>query len=195
MSRTAQKLILTDPNAYFYEAVAGAIKEKKVRTSASTEMYLINLLKQFMSAEALYARDSEGNRTEMPLAFLVKEALEAPNEDTRRLVYRQLGDTALYMAGFFQQSLSRKIVDVEYYVGMGQAGYSSVAERTPGAQRAVFLELAKAFPDLVEVLSKVAEASLGQTEAELVRLYDLWERTGNLQAERKLREAGILPLK
>ncbi len=194
MSRPNQKVLITEPNEFFYDAVSEALKEKKIRPSLETEVYLANLLKQFMSAEALYSRDQSGHRTELPLAFLVKEALEAPNEDTRKLVYRQLGDTALYMAGFFQQSLSRKAVDLDYYVGMGRAGYANVADRTPQSQRALFLELSAAFPEFVDVLSLVAESSLGHTEAELVQLYELWERTGNPQAERKLREAGILPV-
>lgn len=192
-SKSESKILITQPSEFFAEAVGEAMKKKRLKTSQETEFYLVNLLKQFMSAEALYARDQNGNRTEMPLAFLVKEAMEAPDEESRKLCYRQLGDTALYMAGFFQPSLTRKIVDLEYYVGMGRTGYQNVATRVGSAQRTVFLELAKAFPDFVEVLAKVAEVNMGQTEAELVTLYDLWLRTGNTQAENKLKEAGILP--
>jgi len=39
---------------------------------------------------------------------------------------QRLGDTALFIAGVFADSLNRKLVDVDYYVAMGGTAYAQV---------------------------------------------------------------------
>ena len=45
---------------------------------------------------------------------------------------KQVGDTSLYVAGFFAESLTRSLVDVDYYVGIGQSAYAQLARSLGG---------------------------------------------------------------
>src|SRR5690606_923146 len=121
--------LVAQPEAFFHELVTKALGHRQVRPRPETEYYLVKVLNQFVFTENLYARDANGNLREEPLAFMVKEALEQPEKQAQALLFRQVGDISLYTAGFFQESLSRKRVDIGYYIEMGGTAYQQVAAR------------------------------------------------------------------
>jgi hypothetical protein len=186
--------LVTQPQDYFRELVTHAMGKQRVSAQPDTEFYLVNLLNQFMTTDRLYPRDSQGAVREEPLAFLVKEALEAPLLQAQRALFRHIGDVSLYLAGFFQPSLRRKLVDVDYYIDMGGSAYKHVAARAEEDQaRSLYAELAQKFGSFVEVLAEVSDRTTPRTEKDLLRLYEVWVRTRSERAARALQEAGILP--
>ena len=190
-----QKLkLVAQPQEYFYELLDGAFNKRSFKPTAETSFYLVNLLNQYMTTDALYARDADGRLQEGTLALLVKEAYEIPADDAKRAIYRQVGDLSLYRAGFFQESLNRKLVDVDYYIEMGGHAYREAASRhAEKALRIVFEELALQFGKFVDVLAYVSDVTMSKTERDLLRLYDTWIKTKSERAERLLNEAGIIP--
>jgi hypothetical protein len=186
--------LVTQPQAYFHELLTEALGQQQVRVQPETEMYLVNLLNQFMSTDRLYARDSEGHLKEEPLAFMVRDALEQPQPGAQRILFRQVGDVSLYTAGFFQDSLTRKHVDLDYYIDMGGTAYKQVAARADEEIfRALYEELASKFADFVGVLAQVSDKTTQTSEKDLLRLYELWVRTKSERAAKALQAAGILP--
>jgi len=178
--------LVAQPQAFFHELVTEALVHQKVSTAPETEFYLVNLLNQFMVAERL---------VEEPLALLVKEALEAPQPEQQSKRFKQIGDVSLYVAGYFPDSLNRKLVDVDYYIEMGGTAYKQVAALTEeDALRAIYQELANKFGSFVEVLAEVSDkTTIPRTEKDILRLYELWIRTRSERAAKALQEAGILP--
>lgn len=186
--------LVAQPQEYFYELLDGAFSKRSFKPTAETSFYLVNLLNQFMTTDALYSRDAEGRHREEALALLVKEANEIPAQELKRVLYRQVGDLSLYRAGFFQESLNRKLVDIEYYIDMGGRAYQEAASRHEDkALRIVFEELAHRFGKFVDVLADVSDQTMSKTERNLLRLYDNWIKTKSERAERLLNEAGIIP--
>jgi len=186
--------LVAQPQDYFRELVIEALGKQKISTQPETEFYLVNLLNQFMTTDRLYARGPEGNIKDEPLALLVKEALEEPQPLAQSALFRHIGDVSLYVAGFFQDSLSRKLVDVDYYIDMGGTAYQQVAVRTgEDILKALYRELAEKFGSLVEVLAEVSDKTSQKSEKDLLRLYELWVRTRSERAAKALQEAGILP--
>ena len=165
---------------------------QKVAASPATEFYLVNLLNHFIVADRLFPEDPNGVRRDEPLALLVKEAIDAEEAELKRAMFRQVGDVSLYLAGYFQDSLTRKWVDVGYYVDLGGAAYLQVAQRVDDdSRRPVYAELASKFSRFVDVLAEVGDKTLARPEKDLLRLYDLWKRTGSERIRRSLQEAGI----
>lgn len=194
MTKTKDLKLVVQPSEYFHELVTTAMDHQKVSAQPETEFYLVNLLNQFITTDKLYPRDAEGHVREEPLAFMVKEALEQPRPELQRLLFRQVGDVSLYVAGFFQDSLNRKLVDVDYYIDMGGTAYRRVADRSEEeALKPVYEELAQKFGTFVEVLAEISDKTGTKTEKDLLRLYELWMRTGSERAAKALHEAGILP--
>jgi hypothetical protein len=176
--------LVTQPQDYFRELVTEAMGTQQISARPETEFYLVNLLHQFMTTDRLQAG---------PLAFKLKEALETP-EPAQTALFRNIGDTSLYVAGYFQDSLTRKMVDVDYYIEIGGTAYKQVATRADeDALRPVYAELADRFGSFVEVLATVSDKTTPKTERDLLRLYELWVRTKSERAAKALQEAGIIP--
>jgi hypothetical protein len=192
-SKSGLKLV-AQPQDYFRELVTEAMGRQRITAQPETEFYLVNLLNRFIKTEHLYQKDADGSTRKEPLALMVKEALEEPVASTQSARFKHIGDVSLYVSGYFQDSLNRKLVDVDYYIDMGGAAYQRVAARMEEEiLRAVYEELAAKFAAFVEVFAEVSEKTTPRTEKDLLRLYELWVRTRSERAAKALQEAGILP--
>jgi hypothetical protein len=186
--------------AYFAEIVQQAVAERRVVVTDEAQFYVVRLLCEFALSDRLYRLDADsGHRERDALALLLARAGSAPVDERVRLLKR-LGDSSLYISGFFGESLARSLVDVEYYISMGGSAYGQLSDvlrvrRIVGATAAVFGELSGKFRQLVEVLARVSLQSdaLTSTNESLLRLYDLWLRTGSRRVAEKLRAHGLEP--
>ena len=100
---------------------------------------------------------------------------------------------------FFADSLQKKVVDMDYYVYMGGGAYHSLSVHMHGTPRGralggVFSELARKFQDMVDVLNEVRESARANSDTNVMRLYELWVKTGSRRAARLLRGVGVHPL-
>ena len=190
----ARKLVLEEtPMEFFREQLERAMEHQKVSTSAFTEYYLVNLLTRCVQGDAL--PPPEPGYDETPLALLYIRALEASRHDRARLL-RGMADTALFMSGFFAESLNRRIADLSYYRALGGQAYSRLSqEEAPFPfDRSVFSELAFRFTQFADLLSEVSENSrLAATRSVLV-LYERWLETGSRRAADLLAQQGITPV-
>jgi hypothetical protein len=179
---------------FFREQLGKAMEHQRVSTSAFTEYYLVNLLAAFMRGESLPGREPGFDET--PLALLYVRALDAsPMERARRL--RATGDTALFVSGFFADSLADTQGDVRYYTILGGRAYAHLSREheAPGhLGPGVFAELAARFRQFVDVLAEVSEYSRVTTPASLVRLEGGWVKRGGPRAAALLAEQGITPV-
>ena len=183
----------TTPESFFFELVREAIDRQKVKVQPETEFYVVKLLNRFIFSESLYSKNTEGGLDDQPLAFLYKEALEAEVPTAQKSLFQNVGDISLFKAGFFQESLTRSLVDLDYYIGLGGSAYRNAAQRSEEKHfRNLFGELADRFGTVVDVLSEVSEqTTITHTEQDLLRLYDMWSRTGSERAARALTRTGI----
>jgi hypothetical protein len=90
-------------------------------------------------------------------------------------------------------------VDVDYHIAMGGRAYGTLAENVRGTVRgqafaAVFLELAQKFQRLVDVLNDVAEMAYKHTDKDILRLYEIWIKTGSPRAYGLLQRLGVAPV-
>ena len=175
---------------YFREVVSESLAQRRLHVGEATEFYLVNLLAERLRGD----RRGAGAREEAnePLALMLKRALEGDREARWRNL-KQLGDTSLFVSGFFGDSLSRSLVDVNYYIAMGERAYDALSEepRAPSGAHALFAELAERFPQLVDLLAEIAELSELRSNRGLLRLYDRFLATGSERIARQLRERGV----
>ena len=120
------------------------------------------------------------------LPTLAQSSAGGPEERLRAL--KQVGDTSLYVTGFFAESFERKLVDPDYYIGLGEAAYRELANRLGGSPsiREVYGELAAKFPRFVDVLQEVRK-QVHFAGTDVVELYDEWLRTRSEWVERRMR--------
>jgi hypothetical protein len=191
-------LAVTNLREFFHDSVQTALRQQRVAVDDHTEHYVVNVLTMFARSEELYDQTPEGVRLK-PLALMLADASEAPTAQRREEALRRLGDVSLFVAGFFAQSFARKLVDVDYHIAMGGRAYGTLAETMRGSLRGqvfatVFMELAQKFQRLVDVLNEVAEMAYQHTDKDILRLYEIWLKTGSPRAYNLLRRLGVEPV-
>ncbi len=181
------------PALFFRDQLIAAMEHQRVSTSAFTESYLVNLLSAFAKGETLPSREPGFDET--PLALLYARALTAARFE-RAVLLRTTADTALFVSGFFADSLPGGPSDLRYYASLGGRAYAHLGrehEREDPSGTSVFQELSGRFRQFVDVLSEVSEKTRLTTPLSVVRLYERWLATGSARAAALLAEQGITP--
>jgi hypothetical protein len=167
--------------AFFHEVLSDAFGRRQVEVRELTESYLVGLLGEFTRSQI----------SDEPLGLKWLESRHgSPGERVRAL--KEVGDTTLYVAGFFAESLERKLVDTEYYIGLGEAAYGELAQRMGGSSLCqIYEELSEGFPGFVDVLTEVRGA-VDMGSDDVASLYHQWLRTRAEWIERRLRRLGVV---
>jgi len=187
-------LAVANLREYFHDELQGALARQNVAVADQTEHYVVNLLTLFARSEQLFERTPDGVRLK-PLVQMLSEALEAPNAQERERGLQRLGDVSLFIAGFFAHSFARKLIDIDYHVAMGGRAYGTLAQGLARGRRRVlsevFGELAIKFVPLVDALGDIADSARQYTQADILRLYEIWLKTGSARARALLRALGV----
>ena len=183
---------------FFREALQEAIGHQHFAIQDHTEHYVVNVLTQFSRSEALFDITPEGRRLR-PLAMMLADAVEAGPGEAQLQALQRLGDVSLFVAGFFAQGFSRRLVDVDYHIAMGGRAYDSLASMNQRTKRqralgGVFRELAAKFQRLVDALNEVAETAYEHSPSDLLRLYEIYLKTGSPRARDLLLKLGVQPV-
>lgn len=193
MDIRAQLVSRVDVREYFHGAVRSALQNQQFDVTDETAVYLGNLLTSFVNTSRLFDHTPDGVMIR-PLTAHYQEALEARTAGDRTLALRRLGDIALFISGLYANSLSRSLVDIDYYIAMGGNAYSYLSDNHRPANpvlQQVFAELAQKFPSLLDILSEVSESSRGGQENDILRLYEIWMKSGSPRAAARLKQAGV----
>ena len=182
---------------FFQESVHQALKNQHLQAQEYTIVYLVNLLTTFSRSENLFELEpASGGLALKPLAGFYNDAINAQSGFERDLALQRMGDVALFIAGIFSQSLQKKLVDIDYYVNMGGNAYAHLADikqrKLNGAALGdIFSELSDKFVGFVDVLGEVGEGLQTASDTGLLRLYEVWLRTGSKRAQNQLQKLGL----
>ena len=143
-------------HSFFHRRITTAIDHQNVDTCDATIWYLCHLLTDYARSERLFDFTEDGIALR-PLAELYAGSVSAASQAERNLLLQRLGDVALFVAGFFSGLLNhpRRPIGIDYYIGMGESAYSSLACRHQSVRNEVFAELSAQFPIFVNVLNEV----------------------------------------
>ena len=183
---------------YFRESIDAAIDSQGVDVDPHAAHYVVNLLTLFARSEDLYEDHGEAYGLK-PLALMMVDAADAPSAAERTFSLQRIGDVALFIAGFFADSLAHKLVDLDYYIHMGGTAYGSLSDEIRGTPRGralgdVYRELARKFQIVVDVLNEVRDGARCSSDIDLLRTYEIWLRTGSKRAAMLLRQNGVVPM-
>lgn len=180
----------TPTRALFAQLLSQALGDTGMRPSPMATAYLIELLDERVRATP---------PDEDP-ATLAEAWLEARRTSGAARIgrLRRLGDRALFVSGYFAESLLGGVVSGSYYRAMGRSAYASLAASlAPGAQEPgwprLFEELADRFAELALLLGEVGDRAHRVRPEWLLGLYERYLCTGSARDRRRLVRAGCLP--
>ena len=168
---------------YFKELVESALAHQRLNAGELTSYYVVNLLTGFLQRPA---------DDETPLAIRLAQALASGGVQQRSSL-KEIGDLSLFVSGFFSDSLRRKLVDVDYYVAIGGCAYNALSRADADTLSPVFGELSEKFVGFVDVLSEISERTSCASNADVLRLYEKWLKTGSRRSAQLLVERGVVP--
>jgi hypothetical protein len=197
MSADGERVVpVANLQEFFRDTLHGALERQHLAVEDQTEHYVVNLLTLFARSEALYEGAPRGARLK-PLALMLCEALEAQSGAGRERALQRLGDVSLFVAGFFARSFAARLVDIDYHIAMGGCAYGTLAQSCArGRSRvlgAVFAELSAKFQPLVDALNDISEAAYRHSDRDILRLYELWLKTGSARCYSLLERLGVAP--
>lgn len=183
-------------SAFFQGALKESAESQRLEADDGTIHYLTHLLTDYARSERLYDHTEDG-LVRRPLVAMYQQASEAETSNERELALQRLGDTALFVSGILPHSLQRSLVDVDYYIAMGAAAYGSLSDSGASGARAralrsVFHQLSARFVDFVDLVAEAVEPGDIARHPDLMRLHELWTKTGSRRLGRKLIGYGIV---
>jgi hypothetical protein len=107
------------PTEYFRGLVESAMQNQHVSARELTSFYVVNLLAGFVHLDRSPAAGEDE-----PLGIRLARAMQAAGL-AQRDGLRKVGDLSLFISGFFSDSLARSLVDVDYYIQLGECAYGS----------------------------------------------------------------------
>ena len=196
--------VAKDLTTYFKGEVQTAAEKQGLEATPATFDYLANVLSRFSNIDALMIQTQTetltGEKTSRTLPVLAQMFFEGfTNPITEQLIkFQQLGDVALFTSGFLSERVKRSIVDLDYYVSMGEMAYDRAGKikNSLSSQEHVvnvYFELSRSFPRFVEVLAELADKSLLANDKDTLKLYEKWLESKSFRISRMLAEVGVIP--
>lgn len=173
------------PTEFFRELVETAMHNQHVSAHELTSFYVVNLLAGFVRGDV----DRDGSE---PLGTRLAQALQTAGV-AQRDGLRKVGDQSLFMSGFFSDSFTRSLVDIDYYIHLGEHAYRSLARHGDQTLGDVFDELSDKFTTFVDVLGEVSERTSLSSNSDVLRLYEKWLKTRSRRSGDLLAARGIVP--
>ena len=179
-----------DLQAYFHGRLESALRRRALAVGSHTEFYLVRLLNRALGAAAV-------NALATPFVQRLAEGAEIEDGVQRLRHYREMGDDALYVSGFFGEHLRGRGISREYVALMGGSAYreaSGLSRWSNDGQFAdTFEELSTRFQTFASILDDVREETALRTPQDIIRLYDRWRQTGSPVLADRLRSQGVFP--
>lgn len=156
-------IIAQSTQAYFQEILLKAIAKSNIVITEESQAYLVHLLNEFSRSDRAFAGVDHGEKP--ILVDMLERAYDAEEREALR-IFRHLGDTSLYLLGFFKEFNKTGIVSDNYYRDMGAQAYyqaSSLSRAYAAQNAALFQELSDNFPNLVKLLELMAHSNQQQS--------------------------------
>ena len=187
------KQILASSGEFFSEVVDEALESRKIKTYPMVSKYIVDLLENYLFTDNLYdTHDESGRKQRSTLAEMLLTASSSTQNEKIKLL-KKLGDSSLYISGFFAPSLRRKPIDVGYYVNMGCTAYNSLSltiKETTFSK--VYSEISNRFVEFVDVLTYIRDKSLVSPNQDLLELMEIYNQTGSSLAREELIKNGVM---
>jgi len=174
------------PSEFFSERIASVFSKQKIEASKEAEFYLVDLMARFMMATTMASMAEP-----LALQYLRAQGEQVDAGEKFRL-FRSVGDTSLYVSGFFRDSLQRKAVDLDYYLDIGTGSYRQILEIVKDPVfRHLYKEMAAKFAQFADALAQISHETFIQNNQDLLRLYEVYIKTGSEVARKQLFEKGV----
>ncbi|MCO4792909.1 MAG: hypothetical protein KC493_04305 [Bacteriovoracaceae bacterium] len=115
---------------YFFDQLSDLNKKSTNPLPGETIYYSSLVMDRFGESIQYFEHTEDGKVRDKTLGLKLLETASMTRTNQKRM-YRDIGDTALFLCGYFSESLNKKIIDTKYYQEIGQIAYSRLNTIVP----------------------------------------------------------------
>jgi len=139
---------IIEPKFFFKQKINEYFTQQKIRVEKDTEHYLIDILSKYIAADQI----------KYSTLFEIYEKCVYENKIEH---YAYLGEHSLYMAGMFPGSITKSLVNIDYYVNMGSLGFEQASKMSLSkTNRKIYKDLAIGFKHYMNSFYLISKDSL-----------------------------------
>ena len=128
-----KKLIIKkNLQSYFYDELQKFNKKSSIPLSNQIILYSSEIMERFGESKKYFTISDNGKIEEKTLGMKLLESGSLPLRTQAREL-RDIGETSLFLCGYFSESLNNKLLGVRYYEDMGRIAYERLDYLTPKA--------------------------------------------------------------
>jgi hypothetical protein len=128
-SETNDIILETSLQAFFYDQLH-EVNKKNLNPLPNESVYYSSLIMDHFGESQKYFEVEEGKVREKILGTKLLESSGKPRPVQKRML-RDIGDTALFMCGYFSDSVNKKLIDLSYYHELGRIAYRRLNSYIP----------------------------------------------------------------
>lgn len=170
--KTASSLVLESSlQTFFFDELLKVNQKFQAPLPNETIFYSSLVMDRFgMSHE--YFETVDGKVREKTLGLKLLESSHLSRRDQQREL-KDIGDTALFLCGYFSESVNEKILDIKYYRDVGQMAYRRLDGFVPAFYdiQDFYKQLSDQFDTLTELMNIVQKETLGSEPQDSVLLF------------------------
>lgn len=153
-----KKLILNESLQSFFLDSLTEQNKKSLRPVPSEALYYSSeVLNDFVNPARFFELNDEGKVRQKILGLKLLEAYQFTVSEQKRM-YKDVGESALILCGMFNESVNRKILDINYYHSVGKEAYGRLnsIEREAYNRQEFYDLIADCFATLTTLINRVA---------------------------------------
>lgn len=163
------KLLMNSSSlALWHDIIQDAENSCALNFKEEIEAYIVFLMMRYMA------------RPDIVKQIMATEFLNSLNHwrpQQRENGLQDVGDKCLIFSGLFPQLAAKRLVNISYFVKLGQSAYSSISK----AETDLYSSLAKEFVPIMDVIQSLRNNKLFPGLSPL-EAYELWSETGSQRA-------------
>ncbi len=165
-------------DGFFVDEIEAAQEKLNIEVSPHSKLYLLHLLKHLSENRDFFYTEVV---QEKPLGIVIMEALHK-NLFERARDLKAVGDLSLIFSGLYPEYLTRRTVDIDYFIQIGRRSYSLLSE-TYGPYRTkrdicnLYSMLVAEFISLIEILTEISGELNFMDEGNISRALSRWHST------------------
>ncbi|MEK6625093.1 MAG: hypothetical protein AABY86_09000 [Bdellovibrionota bacterium] len=160
-AESSEIILETSLQCFFFDQLTEVNKKSLHPLPQETIFYSSTVMDKY-SESGNYFENVEGHIREKILGLKFLESQSMSRQNQKRIL-NDIGDTALFMCGYFSESTNKKLVDSRYYMSMGIMAYERLHHFKPDYLEipCFYLNLSRSFATITLLIGTVAQKLQG----------------------------------
>lgn len=179
----------------FFNLILEFEKKLNIHLSEYSKLYLMKLLEELAAGSSYLNNIVKEDKT---LAETLLEAVhQTIFEKIRNL--KALGDLCLLFGGLYPEYMTKKLVDIDYFINIGKHSYNLISDTYKNNTSKydlymLYSKLTEEYLKLINILTEISDELSFLDRDNLYKSFKRWEKTGIKKYSEVIKSNNIIPI-